>query len=661
MDGIQPSGKKKKDEPQFTDHGRIRDLRYQMYSRATQPAQRPRRPLSQTPRTTPEDWERDTHDEPVSFAPQRQRRRFSLPMLFLVASVVVFIAASAVAASFILSGSNIVSSDNVHITINGPRTIEGGDIVELQVSVRNDNAAVLELADLVVTYPEGTRMPADTSQMMRTQRIPLGEIEPGGSRNGTIRAVLFGSANQRQDITVALEYRLAGSSALFASEALHTVLISSGTLGLSVETNEEVIAGQRVAVTATITSQAQAIVSDVVVRASYPFGFTLDEVVPEAARGEDNLWELGDLRPGESRTIRVLGELDGQTGDTRVFRFLALTQDTVNESGREREVDVVHATLEREVSIVRPFLDMSLAYDNLPAASYVARNGVTIPITLNWHNTLDVALTDVVIAATIIGSGVDEYTIAPSDGFYRSIDSVVLWDKTTTGGVLANVAPGERGEFLVRMTPAASEDLIGIENPTIDIELHAAAQRLGETRVPETIRATVRDSIKLASDPTFEVGALYFENPLGSIGPLPPKVEHETTYGVLWELTNSTSLVRDAKVTAVLPPYVRWLGTVSPSVERVTFNENDGTVTWHVGRLLANTGVIEGDAPRRVVFSIGLVPSTSQVGEMPVLVQSQVLTGLDDFVAEPVSISAPDITTRLSESEFVDVYGTVVP
>ena len=252
------------------------------------------------------------------------------------------------------------------------------------------------------------------------------------------------------------------------------------------------------------------------------------------------------------------------------------------------------------------------------------------------------------IAATISGPGIDPFAISADRGFYRSIDSVVLWDKSTTKGELKTVTAGQVGALLLRITPRISEELLGVLDPTIKIELHAAAQRLSEERVPETIQATVVEEVKLGTDIGFEGRALYFENPLGSVGPLPPKIEHETTYGILWEVTNTTSLVREAEIVATLPPYVRWLGVVSPSVEHVTFNENDGTVTWHLGKLLPDTGV--GDKlPRRVAFNIGLVPSASQLGQTPPIVQDQVLSGIDNFTSLPLSVETGDLNTQLNE------------
>lgn len=651
-DGVKPpssGGDEKK--PEFDDPGRIGKLKEQMYSRATQPAKRPRRELAGLQKDAPDDWQ----EQPPP--PKKEPlfpRSYSLPSIFLVIAALVFVIAGGVAVSFLVSGSNVVTSQKIDIAINGPRTIDGGEVLELQIAVRNNNNAQLETAELVITYPKGTEVLGHVDHNPQQQRVPLGTIEPGGTRNGTVRSIMFGREAEKQDIEVSVEYRLSGSSALFASEAVHTILVASGTLEIGLTTNEEAVAGQSIDMTVTVTSHAETVVKDAVLRASYPFGFSLTSSEPKQEK--ENLWSLGDMEPGDTRVVRIVGQIDGQSGDERTFRFVAGTR----ESPEASLVDVVLADFEKEIAVTRPFLDMSLDIDEAPVENYVAQTGDTIPITLNWRNNLDTALTDVVIAATVSGPGLDPFNITADRGFFRSVDSLVLWDKTTTRGALELVPAKAEGQLVIRLTPKRADDLVGVQDPTIKLELHAAGQRLAEGNVPEIVRATVSERIKLATDVTLRGRALYFENPLGSVGPLPPRVEHETTYGVLWELTNSTNLVRDSKVTAVLPPYVRWLGTVSPSVEHVTFNENNGTVTWHVGKLLPDTGV-GGKVPRRVAFSIGLVPSTSQVGETPPMVLNQRFEGVDNFVDKVVVAIDDDLTTQLNEVDFADIYGVIVP
>jgi hypothetical protein len=93
---------------------------------------------------------------------------------------------------------------------------------------------------------------------------------------------------------------------------------------------------------------------------------------------------------------------------------------------------------------------------------------------------------------------------------------------------------------------------------------------------------------------------------------------------------------------------VRWVGIYSPSTEKLTFNQANGTVTWNLGDIEPNVGL--GDnAPRQAAIAVGFTPSTSQIGQQPALLQNIVLKGLDASTTEPISRKVDDITTNIGK------------
>jgi hypothetical protein len=633
------------------DQTRLGKLKQQMYSRQEQPLDRPRRVLSDDAPEVATDW--DT--APLTPEPRSTRRSYAASTIVLFLAAFIFVVAAGAGVALLVTGGNIVSPNNIDIAVRGSHTIAGGAPLELQVSVRNNNTAALELADLIIDYPKGSRTPGDVSLPSEEQRIPLGAIQPGETRTGSVRAVIFGEKGAEYTIPARLEYRLKNSNGIFSAQSQHVVQITSDTLSVSVAANNEATSGQATTLTITVRSDAQFVVPTTVLAVEYPFGFEVTRTTPENTTPA--FWTLGDMAPGDTRTIRVVGTLTAAEGDERIFKITAGTRSDT--TGNTVELPLAH--FDHRVAVQRPFLGMDLTIGKETVDAFIAHTGQAMPIQLEWINNTTSPLSDVVIAATVSGAGVDPYNVLADRGFYRSLDSVVLWDKTTTGGDLATLTPGESGNLLLRITPKLSDALAVETDPVITLELHAAGKRLTENNVPETLQATTTRSIKIATDASFSARAMYFENPLGSVGPLPPKVEHETTYGILWEVKNTTSMVRDVTVKATLPPYVRWLDTTSPSVEDITFDEHTGEITWHVGKLLPQTGY-NNNPPRRVVFGIGLVPSTIQVGQSPTLVQNQHLDGVDNFTQLPVSLtSVNDLTIQLTESQYAQAYGRVAP
>ena len=150
----------------------------------------------------------------------------------------------------------------------------------------------------------------------------------------------------------------------------------------------------------------------------------------------------------------------------------------------------------------------------------------------------------------------------------------------------------------------------------------------------------------IASDLRVVAQGLYYANPFGSVGPLPPKAGTETTYAVVLSVTNSTNKVTSAKLTATMPPYVRWVGVYSPASESVTFNQNDSTVTWDLGPVEPGAG-LNGAPARQAAIAIGFTPSTSQIGQEPPLLQDITFTGVDSATSGSISRSIKDVSTNI--------------
>jgi len=127
---------------------------------------------------------------------------------------------------------------------------------------------------------------------------------------------------------------------------------------------------------------------------------------------------------------------------------------------------------------------------------------------------------------------------------------------------------------------------------------------------------------------------------------MPPKVESETTYTVIWTINNSSNTVDNTIVTATLPSYVRWVGQTSPINEDISFNSVGGQITWNVGSIKPKADV-SSTGQREVAFQVALLPSLSQIGDTPVLVNEQTIAGNDRFSETAIQAIKKELTTRL--------------
>lgn len=631
-----------------------------MYSRTLSEKLKPRerRTLDLTRPTVGEDWERPEPGLDQSIVAPRGLSFFRTALWWLLSAAIVFFlgASGFFGYYFLLGGGSLPASpQNVDIAISGPPQIEGGAATEFQLVVTNRNKVPLELADLVVTYPPGTRDPADYSTDLPNQRISLGTIEPGGRRQGTISAVLSAAGATTENLKVEVEYHVSGSNAVFVASSNYALNFSSSPLSIAVAGNAQAVSGQPVALVVTVASNGSAPVRDVLLEVNYPFGFKFSSASPKPV--SNGLWTLGDIVPGQSRTVTINGTIAGGTGDDRVFRFTAGTRsDTAHQ-----KVDTQLADTTFHTAISQPFLNLTVAVNDSTKTGVVVSPGDKVNVAVAWQNNLSTAITNAVIVARLTGIQIDGTTVRSTDGFYRSADNSVFWDKTTSNGGLATLAPGAKGTVSFSFQMPSGDALANITNPRLDISVNAAGNRVSESGVPEVLQSTARQNVSLASELQLIANGLYYSNPFGSSGPMPAKAGTETTYALVFTVRNTTNKITAAKLTATLPPYVRWVGIYSPASEKVTFNQSDGTVTWDMGDIEPGVGL--GDAaPRQAAIAIGFTPSTSQIGQQPPLLRNIVLKGIDASTTKPISCKGSkgsgsnvdvcaieDITTNLAK------------
>lgn len=639
---------------------KIERLRRAMYSRSLQDKlkPRPRRELGDIQPLVGEEWvEEEDPLESSRVAPRVIGYTRRALWWFLGLSVAFFVLALGFFVYYFTfgAGSAAAAPGNIDIVISGPPQIAGGEPTKLQIEVTNRNKVSLELADLIITYPEGTRSPVDFQSDFPSQRISLGSIEPGGRRQGTVTAVFSGEGGAAAQVNVELEYRVQSSSAIFVAEEDYNLVLSTSPITLSIDGNTQTTSGQPVQFTVNVASNASAPMRDVLVSVAYPFGFKFTSSAPTPV--EAGLWAIGDLAPGERKSIVVNGVLSGESGDERVFRIRAGTRS----SPETAAISNALASNSYAMQISQAFLGLSVSTNKQTGPNVIAAPGENVLVTVSYQNNLSTEITDAIIVARLSGLSIDGATVHSIDGFYRSTDETVLWDKSTTGGALSTLAPGAKGTLSFSFQMPSSEALQNIVNPKLSLSINAAGKRVSESGVPQNLQSAVRQDVKLATDLQLNAQALYYANPFGSTGPMPPKAGTETTYALVLTITNTTNKLTGARVTASLPPYVRWIGSYAPASEELSFNQSDGTFTWNVGDIGENVGV-GGNQPRQIAIAIGLTPSTSQIGQQPGLVQRVTLTATDVATGALVTKkTTPDVTTNLaqvSKSSSDNIVGT---
>lgn len=589
---------------------------------------------------------------PISLFPQQHA---SVPKKLLIASVTFFVVAAGISAALIFGGHNNISSDNIGIEISGPVTVDGGKELALDVTVSNNNKIDLQLADLRVVFPDGTRKADNLGEELKRLTDPIGDLAAGQSAKKQIRAVLFGQQNEKKQILIEVEYRVAGSNAIFTKDKTLDVVVTSSPVNLSVSSLKEVNAKQDIEFTVDLVSNSSQILKNVIVRGEYGFGFTYSGADPKPFLGQ-NLWRVGDLQPGEKRSIRVRGRLEGQDGEDRTFHFAVGIQG----AGDPKAMQPEFLSVAQTVSIKKPFVSLDLALDGSSGPLLAATAGRSVRGEIAWANNLPTKVRNVRIVAKLSGALLDKSSVKVTDGFYNSVDNTIVWDQKTIKS-FAEMSPGDTGRFTFSFASMAQDigALDQFKNAEISLEVGVQGSRTDGVDASEVLATPVTKKVRFASDLAALARSVRSIGAFSNTGPIPPKAETQSTYTIIWSLTNTTNTVDGVQAVATIPSYVTWLGVVNPPSENVSFDSTTGTVTWAVGEVKSGVGF--SSAPRQLQFQVSFVPSLSQVGSSPVLVNDLMIQGTDRYTGTSLQVSRSAVTTRInSDPTYINGSETVV-
>lgn len=619
------------------DTSTLERLRRKLYApEAPEAFPAPTLPHPRVPETSdPEGW------KPVAPPLPAKKPRFSWAALFLGAAALFFIIAVAAAAYFLVFGGRSVSTDRIIITPDGPTSISSGDVITLLVSIENRNPVTALDTALSIEFPDTARSVENEEEPFTHYEDTVGDILSGETGTRSVRAVLYGSENERIVIPIKFEYRIEGSNAVFVKEAEYEVLITSSPISIRAEAVSEAAVGQPLTFAVTVRSNAKEPLENVAVYAQYPFGFA-------PRRGEGPVFPIGTLLPGEERTVTVTGTLTGENSDERVFRF---TGGISHDEGTS-VLAISYSTATAAVTLGKPFLSASLSLNRDTGSTPVIEAGAPVQGIVSWVNTLPTPILDGQVSVKLSGAALDPSSVSAYGGFYRSSDMTVVYSRETDSG-LGNLAPGATGSgsFNFRTKPSAS--LAGMKNPTVTAVISVAGRRVGESNVPETISSAVTRTIKVGTDLALTGTSLYSTGAFDNTGPWPPVADQETTYTIDLSLTNTVNSVADATVSGVLPSYVRYVGATSPADGSVSYNAATRTVTWRAGEVAAGSS-------RRASFQVALLPSASQRGTSPVLMSGLKASGTDRFTQKALLETRPDITTQtVTDPAYVQGKGEV--
>jgi len=556
---------------------------------------------------------------------------------FFVFALLFFTATILVAGVIFLGGTNFISSKNVDIEVVGPTSVSAGEVLELGVTIKNSNNTDLELANLSVQYPPGSRDPDDSSKTLTFTKDEIGVIRAGDEVARNIPIVLIGTMGETKEIKFSVEYKVKGSNATFYKDKVYEITIGNAPMSITVESPPSVVSGDIFITTVKLKLNSTNLLKNAMLKAEYPYGYSVVSTTP-AALSENNVWALGDLSPGTEKTIQIRGRLVGENQDERTFRFYGGVADNGSVGSDFKSVIV---SAQDTVAIERPSIGLNVTFNGDASPVYVAPAGRSISTTIRFQNNLPDKVLNPRLSVKLVGGALDRSSVrAQNEGFYNSANDTITWTISNLEGGL-ELLPGQGGTVNFTFASVA-QSAIPIGSRDIALEISLSGTPLGA----KPITISEARSVRVASQVNLTSRAFHSIGPFKNTGPIPPKVEATTTYSVVWNIGNTQDDIIEAKVTARLGQGVKWLASKSALSEDISYDETSNTVTWNLVNLSSGLGFsVSG---REVAFQVALVPSLSQLGTAPILVTGIAFSGRDATSGNTVTVSTSPLTTRLS-------------
>ena len=591
----------------------------------------------------------------------KAKKHFSWTVLFLGVSALFFVLAVGISFFFLVHGGLSVSSNNVIITVQPSTTsIASGGTVQLLVTIQNKNPAPISNADLSMNFPDGTLSADDLTSPLPRYVGTFGTIPAGGSITRTVQAVFFGSVNQSLSIPVTFQYNTPNSNALFTKQQNESLTITSSPLTITSQAVSSIASGQPFTIALSVRSNATTPLNNIAVTGQYPEGFTVQKVQLQLQSGTTKtlptstgspVFTIGTLAPGQQTNINVTGFISGTDNTQGDFQFTVGTAKTDGTPG----LSIAYASQSTNITISKPFLAVSLSINHGNTDPTVVTAGESVAGLVTWVNSLATSISNAQVSIALSGNALDPTKVQTANGFFDSSHDTILFTPQTETS-LAMLGPSETGNGIFSLSTKTGAELNGVTNPVVKLAVTVTGQPTGSSA--ETITDTLTNTIQVATDLELASKIVHSSGPFPNSGPLPPVPNKETTYTVELSVSNTVNSIAGATATMILPPYVKFTGTMSPTDGSLSYNDADSTVTWKVGDVDPGTGI--SAPPITAAFQIAFVPSDSQSQSTPILVGNQTLTGTDRFTNAQVGNTAPALTTQTpSDPGYNNSFGTV--
>ena len=538
---------------------------------------------------------------------------------------------------FWLGGKGSFDKDKIIIELSGSQKIESGEFLRYDFTVRNYNKISLEEVKLIIDYPKGSHL-QNPEKKEATEVIYLEHIPAKGVENVTSYVKIFGPEDSKEIIKTNLSFIPARLNSKLEKNQDFTVDIISSPLKIIIDSPKIIALNKNIVYTVSFSNYSDNYFENARLKISYPEGFEITEFSPYHPDVSNHTWQFEKILPQEQKEFKITGKL---TQHIDIINFSA----ALELKGADNKYQTYTQSYSAE-SLAPAAININVQPTNL-AVPNVVYAGSTLGIIINFQNTTDSILRDIILTVEASGEIFKYGSIMPSNqGIYIENENKILWDSRHIPQ-LAILGPFEAGVASISLGIKNVIPLKDYSDKNLTLEVTA---KIRPNIVPPELSGielenSAKTEVKLNSIMKFSGAILPQGNhPLSDSGPRPPVMSQETTYLVAWQLLNYYNDLSSVSIESYLPRGIYWEDEWWPKNNNITFDPLTGKLLWQVNELKAGTGFTS--PVKQVIFKISNTPSPSDVGEQLILLDESIAQGQDMFTNQSLKSALPQLKLK---------------
>ena len=521
------------------------------------------------------------------------------------------------------SNQNMEQTDaSLKLTVVGPEKIISGDEVNYVIEYTNLDKVPLSKMKLSVYWPTGFYFdkasldPADAN----AKTWELDDLAPGQKATIKIDGQLVGKKDEVLRASFNLDYQPVNFHSDFREQKKVETKITDNKIEVAIETIDKTLVETEQEIKVIYRNLTKDVLENLHLDILYPDDWIIESVEPTK---EGDYW-VTNLEAEEEKAVLIKGNFGVDSRPDQVV--VAEIGNMVDENFRRL------ARAEHEIIVVNPKFDIGLEVNGKTGDQQVDWGDI-LRYQLEITNQSDGDIADVQISTLLAGDLLDwdsldtigEYLEERIIWTAEEDEELSLWPKGATKtftwqvNVVEEPQPERAIENIIQINIANLVDWQQLDTPS---------------------ELTVGESLSFNNGVYWHLGG----RRVGS-GLLPPQVDAETEYLVVWSLPQSTGSFDSVTVSTILPPSVDYNGNAEVGEGNFDFDNDDRSLTWQLDDFQDLL------LPVTASFMISIVPTEDDRGQAMTLMNpvTASASGQEEVVVRSKVIKTTDVVAESSE------------